>query len=130
MGKSIREYLRELWESHGGGFYGFVAAVTFLYLEASDLIPELARIGQAEWFSIGWWITWFVGNMVEAITNGVYAAIWPATWINRFGVGVVTAVALGGSYLGYLAVRPTVLRLLRDPDEPVLEAATVTKRIE
>lgn len=129
MGSTIRGYLRELWESHGGGFYGFVAALTFLYLEAIDLIPEFARIGQVEWIDLGWWISWFVGNMVDAIVNSVYATIWPVTWITRFGIGMWSAAALGASYLGYLAVRPTVLRMLETDEDTALEAATVTQQL-
>ncbi len=130
MGSTIRGYLRELWESHGGGFYGFVAAGTFLYLEAVDLIPEFARVGQVEWIDLGWWISWFIGNMVDAIVNSVYAAIWPVTWISQFGISLGSAAALGASYLGYLAVRPTVLRMLEEPGmDPTLEAATVKQQI-
>ena len=85
---------------------------------------------QVEWIDLGWWIGWFMGNMVDAIVNSVYAAIWPVTWMSEFGIGLWSAAALGAGYLGYLAVRPTVLRMLEEPDEePVLEAASVTQQL-
>ncbi len=117
MWTKFRHHLRELWESRGGGFYGFVAALTFLYLEAADLIGDLAGVGRAQWLDLGWWIGWVVSNLVEAALNGVWAALWPLTWVQHFGLGLLSVGLFAGSYVTYRAIRPTVLRLLRDPDE-------------
>lgn len=115
--KKLRRYLRRLWESRGGGFYGLVAALTFLYLEAVSLIGDFARVGRWEWFDLGWWIQWAVSNLVEAALNTVWAALWPLTWMQHFGIGLLSGGLLAGTYLTYRAVRPSVLRLLRDPGE-------------
>ncbi|HEU5208818.1 MAG TPA: hypothetical protein VFU06_05340 [Longimicrobiales bacterium] len=50
----------------------------------------------------------------------MHTAIWPVTGVSQFGVGLVSAAALGGCYVAYLGVRPTVLRMLRDPEDEEL----------
>src|SRR5690606_31588292 len=156
MKATIRRHLRQLWDNHGGGFYGFVATGMFLYLEAIDLIPEVARIGEVEWTNLGWWISWWVGNLiaavdrigaveernlgwwvswsvgnvVDAVTISVHAAIWPATWISHFGAGLASAAGVGSCYLPYLAVRPAVLRMLHDPEDDEAIAVREAKALQ
>ncbi len=126
----LRRYLRRLWETRGGGFYGFVAALTFLYLEATSLAGDFVRPGRLDWFDIGWWIRWAVENFVQAMVNGMWAALWPVTWIRTFGIGLLSGALLAAGYAGYRAIRPTVLRLLADPaEEPLLEPATQQVRV-
>ena len=130
MKATIRRHLRQLWDNHGGGFYGFVATGMFLYLEAIDLIPEVARIGEVEWTNLGWWISWWVDNLADAVTNSVHAAIWPATWISHFGAGLASAAGIGACYLAYLAVRPAVLRMLHDPEDDEAIAVREAKALQ
>ena len=131
MSRAFRRYLLGLWESRGGGFYGFVAAATFLYMEAVSLLGEFARIGRLEWFDLGWWIRWVISNLVEAALNSVWAALWPLTWVKHFGVGprwsslmlgvgLLLAGYLGAAYVIYDFIRPTVVFWLREPDEEEL----------
>lgn len=112
----IRRYVRKLWESRGGGFYGFVATLMFIYLEIIDIAGDLIAMGGAR-INLGWFISFVVSNLVDVVMNTVRAAIWPATWIGQFGVGITSGVLIGVVYVGYLAVRPSVLRMLREPDE-------------
>jgi hypothetical protein len=104
-----------VWESRGSGFYGFVAAGTFLYLEATDLVgdvPALLAVG----LDLGELISFFVNNLVEAVMFTVTAALWPVWWIEHVGINLGSAVLLGVGYLAYRAVRPTVTRWLEDPE--------------
>ena len=117
MVMSLKRYLRRLWGSHGGGFYGLVAALTFLYLEAVDLAGDFAGIGGFAIADLSWWIGMAVDNIVDAVLNGVWAALWSVTWIERFGISLRSAALLGIVYLGYVAVRPWILRLLHDPHD-------------
>ena len=117
----FRRHVRKLWQSRGGGFYGFVAVLTFLYLEVVDVAGDLAGLRPSE-IGLGWAIGFLVDNAVDALMNLVRSAIWPAAWIQRFGVGVLSGVLLGVSYLAYRLVRPTVIRLLEEPAEEAEEA--------
>jgi hypothetical protein len=111
----FRRHVRQLWESRGGGFYGFVAVLTFLYLEALDLAGDVAGLGGIR-IDVGWVIGFLVENLVDAVMNGVRSAIWPLAWLERFGIGLRSAAFLAAAYLAYRLVRPLVLRLLSEPD--------------
>jgi hypothetical protein len=115
VGPFLRRYVRKLWEKRGGGFYGFVATMMFLYLEVVDIAGDIIDLGGAR-PSLGWLISFVVSNLVTLVINTVRAAIWPLTWLSQFGVGVLSATLLAGAYLAYRAVRPHVLRMLAEPD--------------
>jgi hypothetical protein len=123
-GAGLRRRFRNLWASRGGGYYGLVAALTFLYLEAVDLAGDLGGIGDIS-INLGWLISFFVNAMVDAFLNGFLAAIWPVHWIGHFGVGIELAAFLAGSYVAYRLVRPGILRLLDTSDT---ELAVLTAR--
>lgn len=106
-----RRHARHVWMSRGGGFYGFVAMVTFLWLEATQLAGDVAGLRNAS-LDVGWVIGWVVGNFIDAIMNLVSAAIWPVEWIGRLGVGLGSLALLGAAWVGYRLVRPWVLRFL------------------
>jgi hypothetical protein len=114
--RRFRHHVRELWKSRGGGFYGFVVVLTFLYLEAVDLAGDLVGLGGAA-IDIGWLIGFLVENAVDALMNVVWSGLWPIVWIDRFGVSVLSGALLGGAYVVYRLIRPAVIRLLEDPAE-------------
>jgi hypothetical protein len=119
----IRRHLMKLWQTRGGGFYGFVTLLTFLYLEGADLAGDLGALPHTFEPNAGWALSWVIGNFVDAIVNGVMSAIWPVHWIGQFGVGLISGGLLGVSYVTYRLIHPTVLRLLSAPDDitPALE---------
>jgi uncharacterized membrane protein (DUF2068 family) len=111
----LRRYVRKLWEKRGGGFYGFVATLMFLYLEVVDIAGDIIDLGGAR-LTLGWVISFVVSNLVTLVVNTLRAAIWPLTWLSQFGVGVLSITLLAGAYLAYRAVRPRVLRMLQEPE--------------
>jgi hypothetical protein len=116
-----RRRLRAIWVSRGGGFYGFVVLLTFVYLEVLDVGGDIAALPGAE-PGLGFVIRWLVGNLVDAILNTVRAAVWPLSWVSHFGVGLRSAALLAGSYAGYRLLRPTVIRWLTPTDEATIRA--------
>lgn len=115
---------RRLWGSRGGGYYGMVAALTFVYLEAVDLVGDVAGFRGVS-LTLGTLISWFVSALVDAFVNGILAAIWPLHWLGEFGLGLQLLALLGGTYVTYRLVRPAVLRLLDTTDE---ELAAFSKK--
>lgn len=111
----FRRHAREVWQSRGGGFYGFVATLTFLYLETVDLAGDIASLPGFLKLDVGWVVGWFVNNAIDAVKNLVWSAIWPVEWIGRFGVNLYSVALLGACYGIYRLIRPWVLRLLEDP---------------
>lgn len=112
----LRRHALEVWESRGGGFYGFAAMITFLWLEAVNLVGDVAGLSQVQ-LGLGGLISWFVQNAVQGLLTMLWAAIWPVAWINHLGVGVTSMVLLAGAYAVYRAIHPMVARLLREEGE-------------
>jgi hypothetical protein len=125
-GHRLRRHVRTVWESRGGGFYGFIAAGSFLYMEATDVVAdvfELARIG----LNLGNLIGFVVNNLVEAVLFVVSAALWPLWWMQHFGLGVPSLALLLLGYVVYRAIRPAVQRWLDEPDpDPSMDGPAST----
>ena len=115
-GHGYRRHARRVWESRGGGFYGFAATLTFLYLEAMSLVGDVTGLPNVQ-VSLSGVLGFFVQNLVMGLMNAIWASIWPVAWIKRFGVNLTSAALLVGCYLGFLLIRPLVTRLLREPEE-------------
>jgi len=130
--RKVRRTLRKVWASRGGGYYGLVAAITFVYLEAVDLAGDLSTLLHAWPISLGKIISFIVGNLIDAVLNGISAAIWPIHWIGKLGLGPLLLALLGGTYVTYRLTRPAIIRLL-EPDEYELEemaAESATTRLK
>jgi hypothetical protein len=126
---STRRYVRKLWEKRGGGFYGFVATLMFLYLEVLDIAGDIVDMAGTS-FGLGWLISFVVSNIITIIMNTVRAALWPMTWLSKFGVGVMSAALLGAAYVAYLMVRPWVMQMLQEPGDAEAALDRAASRFE
>jgi hypothetical protein len=124
----FRRRVLQLWESRGGGFYGFVAVLMLLYLETLDLAGDIAALPGTIAMDLGFLISWVVSNFVDFVLNMVWASIWPVQWLGHFGVGIRSGLLLGAVYLAYRLVRPFVLRLLSDPEAAPAPAVPAAPR--
>src|SRR5512143_1783091 len=122
-GHHLRRHVRRVWESRGGGFYGFVAALMFIYLEASSFVGDVAALPGFR-VSLAGVLGWIVQNLVTGMLNVVWASIWPVAWIQRFGVSLTSAALLIGAFVVFRLIHPAVLRLLREPGEAEVPPAT------
>lgn len=128
LANRTRRRMLRVWESRGGGFYGFVALLTFVYLEVVDIAGDLADLPHRG-IGVGTVTSFVIGNLVDALVNGLRAAIWPISWVGTFGIGLKSVVLLGGAYVAYRAVRPVALRVLRPTDglpAPLLDTGAGT----
>ena len=127
--KKVRRTLRKVWASRGGGYYGLVAAITFVWLEAVDLAGDIAGLLHSWPIGIGTIISFIVGNLVDAVLIAVSAALWPFKWLGAFGVGPTLLALLGATYVTYRLTRPLILRLIQaDEDEmDEIEARTAAR---
>jgi len=117
--QAFRRHLLRLWLSRGGGYYGLVAALTFCYLEVIGVAGDVKGATHLQ-MNLGWFISFFINNVVAAFLNGMAAALWPLKWIGMFGVGTKLLALLAGSYVVYRVTRPAVLHLLGADDAAVL----------
>ena len=121
--RRFRHHALTAWDSRGGGFYGFVAAITFLGLEGMNLVGDIASLRDFR-PTVEYLVNWFVQDIIQGVTATVKAAIWPVEWMQRFGVGPQLAGLVVAAYLTYRLIHPTVRRLLEVKDEdaePVME---------
>ncbi len=120
-GHRLRRHVREVWLSRGGGFYGFVGTLMFLYLETLNFVGDVTGLPNVQ-LNLGGVIGWFVQNLVTGVLNLVWASVWPVAWISRFGVNVKSAALLVAAYFVFRLVQPLVTRLLREPGEEAAAA--------
>lgn len=95
--------LKELWESSGAGFYGAVAAATFVREEAQTFAREWSEAGSLGEFVKSELVETVLGFSLASIMNLVEAAVWFIEWLS-FPVEHA-ALLLAGSFAAYAAGR-------------------------
>lgn len=72
--------LHEKWLKFGGGFYGVVGLMTWLWIEAFELLPDtLGLVKSVYRLDPGGVIAFFVASF----KNFIAAIAWPAYWLDR-----------------------------------------------
>ena len=71
----------ELWREFGGGYYGLGAIITYFILTVQDFISAWREADSAVDFLL---MEFVLDFGVDAIVNGIYAAIWPIFVIQYF----------------------------------------------
>ena len=91
------------WMKFGGGFYGVVALITFVAVEADevmDFIGNIAdRVGDFSNLGLDLIIDFFINSLMNFIT----AITWPVYWMSRIEsshIWVWFVAAYGGYWLG------------------------------
>ena len=117
--EALRRRLRALWASRGGGYYGIVATLTFLYLEGRALGGGSGVIRGLRTLYLGGFLGFLIGSLVDAVTNAIKAALWPLVWIAELGIGLRLILLIVGSMLVYRLLRPAILHILgAEADDP------------
>lgn len=89
------KHLRQLWDNGAGGFYGAIAAGTFVELEVRAVIAETSSAD-----SVGEWLRdqalgAIVGFSLSSVLNLVEAAIWFVGWLRA--LSLAEGAVLGGA---------------------------------
>jgi hypothetical protein len=79
----------------GGGIYGSLAFATFLYLEAMDLVGDIAAAGSLWAFLSSLSVGWLIAQMVESVKFAVQAMMWPWYWFSELGAKNAAFIAGG-----------------------------------
>ncbi|MCA9572993.1 MAG: hypothetical protein KC656_34385, partial [Myxococcales bacterium] len=103
--------LQELWESSGAGFYGAVAAATFLRAEVSTFVQEWNEAGSLVAFVKSELLETVMGFSLASLMNLLEAAIWFVGWLS-FPLAHAAAL-LAGTFAAYALGRWA----WPDPDE-------------
>lgn len=97
------------WLSMGGGFYGVVAVLTWLFVELREILDFITSFdgisGLVENFSVSMLVNLFI----EAIKNSFLALAWPVYWLSDIPGEYIWAWFMI-AYAGYWAGSKLALR--------------------
>lgn len=114
--RSFKRFVRGLWAARGGGMYACGFVVTFLWLEATTLVGEVASSGSFAAFLSDQVTDFLLRFTFQSLENTIYAFLWPLYLIQ-------VSPAWGGATLGALwfifprYIKPHITRWLFDDDE-------------
>lgn len=89
-------WVQNVWLELGGGFYGIMGLLTFLYLETRWVITSWqASSGLEEFITTQFWAYWF-----DLGINIFMAGFWPWAWLEQFQLGGTLLLA-GVGYVAF-----------------------------
>ena len=95
-------FFHSKWLTFGGGFYGLMALLTFMYIEIEQAVLWLLNASNLQYFLDLFTISAMINMLVESFLNMVKAALWFTYWPSVFDMGNGIAWILV-AYLGYRA---------------------------
>jgi hypothetical protein len=75
--RTFRVWMRKVWNARGGGFYACGFVVTFIYLEASTIIGEIAAATGVVSFLTDQLVEFLFRFLGDSFGNMIQAFIWP-----------------------------------------------------
>lgn len=121
----LKHLFRTVWGARGGGYYACGFAVTFLWLEFTTLLGEIAGARSIGSFFSEQLFEFIIRFSVQSIENTVQAFLWPVFVIDRWELMGIAAL-----YVGYLLFRNVIkaplTRWLFDDDPPATDERSVS----
>ena len=93
-------FLHTKWVSFGGGFYGLVALLTFIYIELKQVMEFLLNATGIQYFIDFVSLNSLIAMIVDSFINMVKAAIWFTYWPKIFDMNNIFIWGLV-AYLSY-----------------------------
>lgn len=91
----LKALARTIWKARGGGYYAAGFVVTFLWLEVTTFVREVAAADSVGSFVTEQLFEFVVRFTVQSIENTVMAFLWPVSVIERWQLPGLIAVVLG-----------------------------------
>lgn len=93
-------FLHSKWITFGGGFYGLISLLTFIYIELEQTLQFL--IHATGWQSFVNLLTFeaILGMIIESFINMIKSLLWFSYWPNVFEMENI-AIWFIASYIGY-----------------------------
>jgi hypothetical protein len=118
--RRFKRFLRALWDARGGGLYACGFVITFLWLEASTIVGEIASSSSLASFVTDELIEFVFRFSVQSLVNTILALVWPAyviDWSPAWGGAALVALY----FIFPRFIKPTITRWLFDGDSQVEE---------
>lgn len=100
--KKQKHIVFDKWTTFGGGYYGIMALITYIHVEALELWQAFSAFESIEHFISQLSVGFFIGLIIEAIKNLVTAFIWFTYWDEFLPINSPW-LWLAVSYAGYYA---------------------------
>ncbi|KAA3652275.1 MAG: hypothetical protein DWP95_00080 [Proteobacteria bacterium] len=76
------DFLANKWLTFGGGFYGLVAVLTYIIVEAREVFDLLSMPSGSEGIFSGISIGMIIRFFIDSLMNFITAISWPVYWMN------------------------------------------------
>jgi hypothetical protein len=93
-------FLHSKWITFGGGFYGLVSLLTFIYIELEQAVQFLMHATGLQSFLNLLTLNAIIGMIIESFTNMIKALLWFSYWPDVFDMDNI-AIWFIASYIGY-----------------------------
>lgn len=137
-GGLLKRSFRTMWDARGGGFYASGFVLTFVWLEITTFIGEVAASDGVISFFTEQFFEVLLRFSVQSIGNTVQAFIWPVLIIERFGEWAIVFLLAGYFAFAKLFKAPLTEWLFHDavqepaefakPAEAALSVAALERR--
>ena len=97
------------WLSMGGGFYGVVAVLTWLFVELQEILDFITSFGGISELVNSFSFDMLIRLFIEAIKNSFLALAWPVYWLSDIPGEYIWAWFII-AYSGYWAGSKLALR--------------------
>lgn len=97
------------WLSMGGGFYGVVAVLTWLFVELREILDFITSFDGISGLMENFSVSMLVNLFIEAIKNSFLALAWPVYWLSDIPGEYIWAWFII-AYAGYWAGSKLALR--------------------
>jgi hypothetical protein len=95
-----RDFVHKKWSKFGGGFYGIVALLTYVVVEAREIIDLVVHLGGFIEFIKHLNVGTMISMLINAFMNFVYAIAWPWYWIENIDTNFIWLWFIA-AYAGY-----------------------------
>lgn len=101
------DFLANKWLSFGGGFYGLVAVLTYIIVEAQEIFDLLSMPSGSEGIFSGISIGMLINFFIDSLMNFITAISWPVYWMNTGNAPFWQwfLAAYGGYFVGKTLVK-------------------------
>lgn len=93
-------FLHSKWMTFGGGFYGLISLLTFIYIELEQTVQFLLNSTGLQSFLNLLTLNAILGMIIESFTNMIKALFWFSYWPDVFDMDNI-AIWVITAYIGY-----------------------------
>jgi hypothetical protein len=129
LGRVFRRFVRSVWHARGGGLYACGFVVTFLWLEATTVVDEVASATSLGSFLSDQLFEFLFRFTIQSLQNTIGAFLWPVYVLQMSPVwGGATLAALYILFPRYIKEPLTQWLFRGDDDDEASDPEEIERR--